>query len=44
MEACPFGIEGELFHIGYFGEEAVYLGYLVEIESALRLGGRHHPI
>ena len=44
MKARAFGIEGELFHVGYFGEKAVYLGYLVEVKSALRLGGGHHHI
>ena len=43
MEACAFGIESELLHVGYLIEKAIYLAWPVDVESALRFGRRHHP-
>src|SRR5205823_11778774 len=43
MEARALGIESELIHVGYLIQKAVYFTRLVEVERALRSGGRHHP-
>src|SRR5688572_20887575 len=41
MEAGAFGIEGQLLHVRYVGEKAVYHVRLVEVERAVGVGRRH---